>query len=71
MFNTLELQNNMLYTIMTTTGLVWVLNVLTKSGKVNCVYLDDEGSSTGCCCLSVGGSNICSRSSLDSSKSAN
>lgn len=34
-------------------------------------YLDDEGSSTGCCCLSVGGSNICSRSSLESSNSAN
>lgn len=35
------------------------------------VYLDDDGSRTGCCCLSVGGSKICSRSSLESSNSAN
>lgn len=35
-------------------------------------YLEvDVASRTGCCCLSVGGSKICSRSSFDNSNSAN
>lgn len=65
------LKNALIYDI----HLLRLLNVGVKCANIkvksNWFYLDDEGSRTGCCCLSVGGSKICSRSSLESSNSAN